>query len=127
MLVAVGVETPAFEGFEVFGVEVAGDGFVLGDRVCSLLRATRLAPVGSVFPVVVVGGVFAIGSLPSRRSLPHAHNAVYLRRVKASSPNVARLVQKEPSPPVNRWGRACLGSSPISHRTSEPISPLLEL
>jgi hypothetical protein len=101
VLVAVGVENLAFE---VFGVEVAGDGFVLGDRVCSLLRATRLAPVGPVFPVVV-GGVFAIGSLPSRRSLPHAHNAVYLRRVKASSPNVARLVQKEPSPPVNRWGR----------------------
>jgi hypothetical protein len=59
---------------------------------------------GPVFPVVV-GGVFAVGSLPLRRRLPHVHNAACLRRVKASSPNAARSVQKEPVPPTSRWGR----------------------
>ena len=73
---------------------------------CSLLRTTRLAPVRACFPVVT-GDVFAIRSLPSRRPLPHAHNTACLRRVKASSPNVVRLVQKELIPPTNRL-EACL-------------------
>jgi hypothetical protein len=69
---------------------------------CFVLLAWRQS--GPVFPVVV-GGVFAIGSLPSRRPLPHAHNAACICRVKASSPNAARSAQKEPIPPTNRWER----------------------
>ena len=77
---------------------------ILSPAPYSLLRATHLAPVGPIFPVVV-GGILATGSLLSRRPLLDAYNAVCLRRVKASSPNAARSVQKEPSPPTDRWGR----------------------
>jgi hypothetical protein len=84
---------------------------------CFALLAWRQS--GPAFPVVV-GGVFAIGSVLSRRPLPHAHNAVCLRRVKASSPNAARSVQKEPGPPTNRWERKGLPRLESDQDSSHP-------
>jgi hypothetical protein len=74
-------------------------------RLASSQRSSLLPFLAPCFVLLAWRMSWPVFSLPSRRPLPHAHNAACLRRVKASSPNAAWSVQKESVPPINRWGR----------------------
>jgi hypothetical protein len=78
---------------------------------CLVLLAWRQP--GPVFPVVTTSA-FAIRSTPLRRPLSHAHDAACLCRMKVSSPDTVRLVQKELTPRTKDGKeRVCLGSSQV--------------